>query len=108
MITPNDIAEIDKNPVCRYLNEFDRDYFMRQKEIAERRALELYRQAVICSPQIKRIKVELDCRFPEKFIVEAVEQYRNAGWKKVTYSMVNITPTAPEPDMTWVITLFKA
>ena len=78
--------------------------FVREISHAEYVGIENYRKAKEQGQNPKKWKIKVDISYPEHYIAEACEKYREAGWKNVTYNR-NDDLSMREPTGNWIITI---
>lgn len=77
--------------------------FMRDMSHAEYVGIENYRKAKEQGQNPKKWKIKVDLSYPEHYISEACERYREAGWKQVNYNAHDIGIREPQGE--WIITI---
>lgn len=77
--------------------------FVRDMSHAEYVGIENFRKAKALGQNPKKWKIKVDIKYPEHYISEACEKYRESGWKQVTYNAHDIG--IREPMGEWIITI---
>ena len=108
-MTPEEFNEKVNQPISdvqqRRKEAEERAYvcFIRDISHAEYIGIENFRKAKELGQNPKKWKIKVDINYPEHYIAEACEKYRESGWKQVTYNAHDIG--IREPMGEWIITI---
>ena len=97
ILTPKRSDELDENIRHVKFEEAMRD--------AEYVGIENFRKAKMAGQNPTKWRIKIDGNFDESDVKYAVNRYRDAGWKQVSYSYSDKCPGSREPMGQWIITI---